>query len=103
MKRHISDEEFTELQAICHDWNQARDAQANCVSGMIDRFGCDADEAVDLLNAHRTASGVIDAASVEVHNASQCNMPWRVDGETCLVWLLIVGGAVSVSLTGMVG
>lgn len=76
MRRHISDEDFAELQAICRDWQKSRNDQADCLDGMIDLFDCDADDALDLLNAHSTATGLIDSLGVEIHNGGKCSEPW---------------------------
>jgi len=105
MRLHISDEDFAELQAICHDWQRAKTDQADCVSAMIDLFGCHADEAVDLLTRHRSATEVVNANAIEVHNSLKCNVPWphKIDGETCVIWLVITGGAVVASVSAMFG
>ena len=102
MKKHISDEDFAELASICHDWQVSKIHQAACISSMIDDFGCDADEAVDLLNTFRTARGVVDGTAAEIHSGSQCNVPWpRIDGEACMVWFMIVGGATVAAVAAM--
>lgn len=91
MKRHVNNREFSDLHTAITNWAIAREQQAVAVDRVIDILECDADEAVDLLNAHSSGCELADRKGIEVHSEGLSEMPW-IDGETLLVWGLIVTG-----------
>lgn len=101
MKRHLDEYEATALANIVVDWNEATRVKEGCLMAMCGRFGCDEDEARDLLNAHRTVESLAAAEGIEVHSRANCQLPWKIDLESGLVTLLAVGGAIGVSVAAM--
>lgn len=93
MKLHISDEQRAELANIFHDWHRAKNVQSSCVDTVMDVLQIDPDESINMLNNYVNSDRVLDDHGIEVHRASVARIPWQIDGETALVWLLIVGGS----------
>jgi hypothetical protein len=96
MKLHLSNVEAAELADVFELWRQARNEQATCVSSLIDILDVTADEAVDLLNKHRSSKDLLAQKAVEIHSAEACKLPWIIDGETSIVMLLAIGGYLAV-------
>jgi hypothetical protein len=101
MRRHISKSEAKDIKTACHNWQIAREEQACAVDCLMDTLDLDADEAVDLLNCHNSGRKLIEHLGIEVHANSLQKMPW-VDGETLLVWgVIVVGFALAVGTSGI--
>jgi len=96
MRKHIDEFEAVEVESIFLDWKRSKEAQADCVDSLMDMFGCDADRAVDMLNAYGSSKTMIDAESIEIHNSNACQKPWGMDGQAGIVILLAVGGYIAV-------
>lgn len=101
MKHHITDKEFIALNEIVRDWADSKVVQEACLQAMVKHFDCDEHEAMGILNEHCTARGVVESHSIEVHNASCCQLPWRMDRESGLVALFIVGSSIAVHVAAM--
>lgn len=98
---HINYGELSELHRAISNWSVAKEQQAMAVEQVMDILECDADEAVDLLNTHSSAIDLVDRRGIELHSKHHCAMPW-FDGETLLVWgLIITGFATAVVLGGL--